>query len=1042
MIVRYIKYILVLLLVFCPLALPGSAETVQQEAEYTLLIYMVGSDLESENGLASQDLQEMIGSYPDGRQVDVAVCAGGATLWHTDIGPAAPTVYRLTASGLQQAEVLPAQSMTEAQTLSAFLEYAFAHCPAQSTALVLWNHGGGPMVGFGIDETDDDSVMSCQTLQQALQNAPYQGENAFEWIGMDACLMGSLEVAALCRPFARYFIASEEVEMPCGWDYSFLSALGNGQSTPELAHIILTDFYDSTVAACGGNTKMMPSITLACYDLAAVEPFAQAFDALARRMDTSIDFGGFETFARSRAGMRAIGRFSAGLQTDLVDVGQLLSAMEKYYPQEAQTALAALDALVLETVTNNDRYCGLSLYFPYTDKAYYSSEGKQLYQELSFSDSYRLFLDAFTRIWLKETAEQSRPLEAELGDTIQLVLDDKLVKTFQEASFLILADGKSSGYIRVHESPLARPEGNILSYDPEPLVPCITDRQTGDWMYLLLEKAEETETQIHYQAPVLGMYFRMDAEDASDWKVDSQPMELQIVVDRALQDGMVIGAFASNEEAEQTYGKKQVELEQWTSLQSIASGRQPAYGRNGQLLPYDQWLKTGTIFGWELEVSDSFSIDMIPFERMTMDLAGQFVIRDVYGNCFASELIPLHQAAQDETAYGTIEKTWTNPAEPLLLVEHEALRLWIQSIQSTAGGDRIIAWTAENRTDKPLALRSQAAVTDREQRSLWVHETLEPNATQTFTSSLSKRYPYEKAVPAFSDIAFEIELEDEAYRAVTAPFLCRVSMEWPVEGEPSVPPKTDASPRFHMQPAIVAENDSIRIEATDYAYSAYGSEEYYFRVTNKTGQKMVIKGEEGYFNDWMIDSYLGSVTLLPYASTLMCMENENLHLLLPQGNVAGIQFSWGAADADRETLDMVEIPLVPNAYAPDARLPEMNCLPSEYGCISFADLFLRKNSLDQNEMVLAYTFENHSDRPVLITPVRIAVNQGPPLSLSLTPDYVYSGKKRSAEESFVNEESLLLLNGELRELAVCLQVYDAETKALLGQVEAAARYEP
>ena len=205
---------------------------------------------------------------------------------------------------------------------------------------------------------------------------------------------------------------------------------------------------------------------------------------------------------------------------------------------------------------------------------------------------------------------------------------------------------------------------------------------------------------------------------------------------------------------------------------------------------------------------------------------------------------------------------------------------------------------------------------------------------------------------------------------------------------------------------------------------------------------MVIKGEEGYFNDWMIDSYLGSVTLLPYASTLMCMENENLHLLLPQGNVAGIQFSWGAADADRETLDMAEIPLVPNAYAPDARLPEMNCPPSEYGCISFADLFLRKNSLDQNEMVLAYTFENHSDRPVLITPVRIAVNQGPPLSLSLTPDYVYSGKKRSAEETFVNEESLLLLNGKLRELAVCLHVYDAETKALLGQVEAAARYEP
>ena len=48
----------------------------------------------------------------------------------------------------------------------------------------------------------------------------------FELIGMDACLMGHLEVFSALAPHARYAVASQETEPALGWAYtSFLDDL-------------------------------------------------------------------------------------------------------------------------------------------------------------------------------------------------------------------------------------------------------------------------------------------------------------------------------------------------------------------------------------------------------------------------------------------------------------------------------------------------------------------------------------------------------------------------------------------------------------------------------------------------------------------------------------------------------------------------------------------------------------------------------------------------------------------------------------------------
>lgn len=63
------------------------------------------------------------------------------------------------------------------------------------------------------------------------------------WIGFDACLMGSLEVASVCAPYADYMIASQELEPGRGWDYTCFGEIDNDASGAETGRRIIDAFF-------------------------------------------------------------------------------------------------------------------------------------------------------------------------------------------------------------------------------------------------------------------------------------------------------------------------------------------------------------------------------------------------------------------------------------------------------------------------------------------------------------------------------------------------------------------------------------------------------------------------------------------------------------------------------------------------------------------------------------------------------------------------------------------------------------------------------
>ena len=142
---------IVLGLLLCTVGIGENAEN----RNLTLMVYMCGSDLESWAGSASLDLREMQEAFQGSNQVSVLVMTGGSmTFWNSDHFQKDTTqIYEITANGdhcvWRSKELL---NMGNPETLTTFLAFGKEQYPAKDYALILWDHGSGPLGGVCNDE--------------------------------------------------------------------------------------------------------------------------------------------------------------------------------------------------------------------------------------------------------------------------------------------------------------------------------------------------------------------------------------------------------------------------------------------------------------------------------------------------------------------------------------------------------------------------------------------------------------------------------------------------------------------------------------------------------------------------------------------------------------------------------------------------------------------------------------------------------------------------------------------------------------------------
>ena len=118
----------------------------------TIMVYMIGSNLEREYGYATRDITKLVNAKFDDN-VNVAVQAGGVSQWQNTMFEGGATYrFSIRDEKLYDMTNMGSVNMASEKTLSDFIKYAESNYPADNYTLILWNHGGNIPINYGIDE--------------------------------------------------------------------------------------------------------------------------------------------------------------------------------------------------------------------------------------------------------------------------------------------------------------------------------------------------------------------------------------------------------------------------------------------------------------------------------------------------------------------------------------------------------------------------------------------------------------------------------------------------------------------------------------------------------------------------------------------------------------------------------------------------------------------------------------------------------------------------------------------------------------------------
>lgn len=192
--------------------------------QWTIMIYMCGADLESENNLATMDLTEILSVNGQPDDVNIIIQTGGAKRWNSkyNISSQETGRYHVENKTLVKDMSLSKRNFGLSSTLEDFVEWGLNEYPSDKNGLIFWNHGGG-MAGVCYDENYGNDSLSHTEIYTALTNAYVSAgrskSDKFDFIGYDACLMALQDTEEYLADFASYIVASEESESGYGWDY-------------------------------------------------------------------------------------------------------------------------------------------------------------------------------------------------------------------------------------------------------------------------------------------------------------------------------------------------------------------------------------------------------------------------------------------------------------------------------------------------------------------------------------------------------------------------------------------------------------------------------------------------------------------------------------------------------------------------------------------------------------------------------------------------------------------------------------------------------
>ena len=331
---------------------------------WTVFVYLCGTELETEDGSATADMEEMQEATRNCSRLRFVVEAGGTMRWDNSLCESKKSQRLLIQDGYTEVlESAYARNMGDADTLADFISWGVKNYPSQYMALDLWNHGGGSINGVCFDELYDWDSLTLAEIDSALLSVYGEMTDRFEIIGFDACIMGTLEMANILVPYARYMVAAQDLLSGLGWDYNcFSDALNDGaQSGADVGRYIGDYYYNDCI-----RYRYYDVSPISVIDLSGMDDLIEAFNVYAKDVYEYASGGG--TTDIIKAAKRALnfgGNSSTEGYTNMVDLKDLIRLTSEYSTGASLAMQRLEDCVVYMSNSYNSTYAGgLSVYYP------------------------------------------------------------------------------------------------------------------------------------------------------------------------------------------------------------------------------------------------------------------------------------------------------------------------------------------------------------------------------------------------------------------------------------------------------------------------------------------------------------------------------------------------------------------------------------------------------------------------------------------------------------------------------------------------------
>lgn len=628
--------------------------------DYTVLIYMIGSNLESKLGNGTKDILEIADAGIDYSKNNVLLYTGGSCRWLGKIPNDRNCISDLSREAGSQivAETEKNASMGAPECLSEFLNFAYTNYPSDHYGLILWDHGGGPLWGYGSDELFGSDSLLLSEMQTAMNNTPFHGKHKLDWVGFDACLMGSLECMSLWSDYADYYVGSEELEPGNGWDYTCFDILNSTTDAREITtHIV--DSYGSYYESIR-TESYNPDVTLSCIDLQNIDKAVSAMNALSSVLVKQLAQGKYSDIQKTRSETKSFGlvegtKGEEPYYYDLVDLGDFAQKLSSDYPREGQALTDSLKEILVASTSNVNSAGGVSFYYPFKNKGQYSEMGDSYKKSADGSSTYGDFLNALADTWLTNRTHDWALESPDLkNDEFQLQLTDEQQQNSAACYYSVLKPMGNFCYSPLLTRVRIEPDNAGLLHIPtNPNIVCLAT-DLGEITPIPSTQIEASESRNVYRTNKARLnagtgiveYLTLYDEEYADTSITMSDENMD-------GDRLSILSVTASDNTASLGGKSTVNVSHYESVYYTSRWYIPNYDAKGNLRPYSEWDFEGTFSASTFCMDQNFGFELHPCTDMLEGCVIQVELEDTNGEFYGSALASLPQSQ----LYERVEET-------------------------------------------------------------------------------------------------------------------------------------------------------------------------------------------------------------------------------------------------------------------------------------------------------------------------------------------------------------------------------------------------